>query len=243
MSCICIGGVCIPYAGLIPLLLFALQWVAAQLAKVGMLPDFIAKRLGVHNTSQLSGSNISCCASSSTITEKNKTNQPPHRRRTARESSTTSTANTTDVDENTNEDEKKDDNNHNDSISGGGGGEVEHIETLTRWSEVFTQNKQQQQQQQQQQSNNNLLFVKFTAEWCKPCRVIQPTYISLASQYPKYKFVTVDVDGDNCDVLSGKLRVAMMPTFVCFRNGVEVNRISGGNNPEGLKSWVEKMSS
>ena len=53
---------------------------------------------------------------------------------------------------------------------------------------------------------------------------------------------TVDVDGDDCDVLSSKLRVAMMPTFICFRNGVEIGRMSGGNHPENLKSWVEKMT-
>lgn len=190
---------------------------------MGLLPDFVAKRLGLHQQSEKDTceNGGSCCAP-----EKKQT----RRRRTARESSTASTAANT-SDENT-EDEKKEDNN--DSISGGG--EVEHIDTLTRWSEVFTRSKQQS-------SSSTLLFVKFTAEWCKPCKVIQPTYISLAAQYPKYKFVTVDVDGDDCDVLSSKLRVAMMPTFVCFQNGGEVGRMSGGNNPEGLKSWVEKMSS
>eukprot|EP00986_Skeletonema_menzelii_P007864 scaffold3128_cov145-Skeletonema_menzelii.AAC.2 len=219
MSCLCIGGVCIPYAGLIPLLLFALKWVAAQLAKVGLLPDFIAQRLGLQSEKEsCAEGGGSCCAP-----------EKQRRRRTARESSTASTAGTYV------EDEKKEDNNSGDNSISIGGGEVEHIDTLTRWSEVFAQSKQK--------SLSTLLFVKFTAEWCKPCRVIQPTYISLAAQYPKYKFVTVDVDGDDCDVLSSKLRVAMMPTFVCFRNGGEVGRISGGNNPEGLKSWVEKMSS
>ncbi|KAL7490601.1 hypothetical protein ACHAWT_000170 [Skeletonema menzelii] len=219
MSCLCIGGVCIPYAGLIPLLLFALKWVAAQLAKVGLLPDFIAQRLGLQSEKEsCAEGGGSCCAP-----------EKQRRRRTARESSTASTAGTYV------EDEKKEDNNSGENSISGGGGEVEHIDTLTRWSEVFAKSKQQ--------SSSTLLFVKFTAEWCKPCRVIQPTYISLAAQYPKYKFVTVDVDGDDCDVLSSKLRVAMMPTFVCFRNGGEVGRISGGNNPEGLKSWVEKMSS
>lgn len=187
---------------------------------MGLLPDFLAQRLGLQSEKKESCAEGggSCCAPE----------KQQRRRRTARESSTASTAGTTDV-----EDEKKEDNNSDDNISGGGG-EVEHIDTLTRWTEVFSQSKQQ---------SSSLLYVKFTAEWCKPCRVIQPTYISLAAQYPKYKFVTVDVDGDDCDVLSSKLRVAMMPTFVCFRNGGEVGRMSGGNNPEGLKSWVEKMSS
>jgi thioredoxin-like negative regulator of GroEL len=198
--------------------------MAAQLNNVGLLPDFIAKRLGLQSEKEsCAESDGSCCAP-----------EKQRRRRTARESSTASTAGT--IDEN-NENEKKEDNNSNSNDSISGGGEVEHIDTLTRWSEVFSQCKQQSS------SSSTLLFVKFTAEWCKPCRVIQPTYVSLAAQYPKYKFVTVDVDGDDCDVLSSKLRVAMMPTFVCFRNGVEVGRMSGGNNAGGLKSWVEKMSS
>jgi thioredoxin 1 len=232
MSCLCIGGVCIPYAGLIPLLLLALQWVAAQLAKVGLLPDFLAKRLGLNNDCSSGATSSSCCGENKEIA------MTTQRRRTARESSTASTANTTDVDDNNDEDEKKDDDEiSSNNVSAGGGGEIEHIDTLTRWSDVFTKSKQPK--------NNNsaslLLFVKFTAEWCKPCKVIQPTYIEMAGQYPKEKFVTVDVDGDDCDVLSSKLRVAMMPTFICFRNGTEIGRMSGGNNPENLKSWVEKM--
>jgi thioredoxin 1 len=234
MSCLCIGGVCIPYAGLIPLLLLALQWVAAQLVKVGLLPDFLAKRLGLNDDCS-SGATSSCCGENK---ETATTTQQRRRRRTARESSTASTANTTDVDDNNDEDEKKDDDEISSNNLAGGGGEIEHIDTLTRWSDVFTKSKHQSK-------NNNsaslLLFVKFTAEWCKPCKVIQPTYIEMATQYPKEKFVSVDVDGDDCDVLSSKLRVAMMPTFICFRNGVEIGRVSGGNNPENLKSWVEKM--
>ena len=185
---------------------------------MGLLPDFIANRLGLNQTSNNGkcADGGSCCAPIPTET--------PKRRRTARESRTASTTNTADS---VKEDEKKDDGND-------GRGEVEHIDALTRWTEVFTRSKQ---------SSSSLLFVKFTAEWCKPCKVIQPAYTSLASEYPNNKFVSVDVDGDDCDVLSSKLRVAMMPTFVCFKNGTEVGRMSGGNNPAGLKSWVMNMNS
>lgn len=214
MSTLCIGGVCIPYAGLVPLLLLALKWVAEQLAKVGLLPDFIIKSLGLH-----SSSSATCCASTKT------TEKTQRRRRTARESSTATTS-----DETTDE---KDDDEYN-NCSNITGGEVEHIDTLTRWTEVFTQSKKQ---------SSSLLFVKFTAEWCKPCRVIQPTYIELASKNTNCKFVTLDVDGDGCDILSGKLRVGMMPTFICFRDGGEIGRMSGGKNKENLMTWVEKMSS
>jgi thioredoxin 1 len=109
--------------------------------------------------------------------------------------------------------------------------ELEHIDTLSRWEEVFTATK------------NSILIVKFTAEWCKPCKQIQPIYSELSTQYHQYKFTTLDVDGDECDVLSSKMKVAMMPTFVCFRKGIEVGRVTGGNSEEKLKEWVGQMCS
>ncbi len=107
--------------------------------------------------------------------------------------------------------------------------ELENIDTLSRWEEVFTATKK------------SVLIVKFTAEWCQPCKKIQHIYSDLSTQYKKYKFVTLDVDGDECDVLSSNMKVAMMPTFVCFRNGLEVGRITGGNSEEKLKEWVGQM--
>lgn len=81
------------------------------------------------------------------------------------------------------------------------------------------------------------------ADWCQPCKKIQPCYSELASTYSKCKFITLDVDGDECDTLSSKMKVAMMPTFVCFKNGVEVGRMNGGNSEERLKEWVGEMCS
>lgn len=109
--------------------------------------------------------------------------------------------------------------------------ELEHIDTLARWESVFTSSKK------------STLIVKFTAEWCKPCKQIQPCYSALSEKYGKFKFVTLDVDGDDCDVLSSKMKVAMMPTFVCFRNGQEVGRMTGGNSEDQLKEWVGEMCS
>lgn len=107
--------------------------------------------------------------------------------------------------------------------------ELEHIDTLAGWEAVFTSTK------------NTTLIVKFTAEWCKPCKQIQPCYSALSESYEKCRFVTVDVDGDECDVLSSKMKVAMMPTFVCFKRGQEVGRMTGGNDEEKLKEWVGEM--
>eukprot|EP00956_Cyclotella_meneghiniana_P015872 scaffold24642_cov68-Cyclotella_meneghiniana.AAC.7 len=190
MSCLCIGGVCIPYSAVLPLLLLGLQWIAAKLARLGLLPEWIGKKLGVSATGTIESKDCctkeTCCpATESTITEA-----------------------TTDTEY-----------------------ELEHVDTLSQWETVFTSSKR------------STLIVKFTADWCQPCKKIQPCYSELASTYSKCKFITLDVDGNECDTLSSKMKVAMMPTFVCFKNGVEVGRMNGGNSEERLKEWVGEMCS
>mmetsp|Transcript_16351 Transcript_16351/g.39131 ORF Transcript_16351/g.39131 Transcript_16351/m.39131 type:complete len:200 (+) Transcript_16351:71-670(+) len=199
MSCLCIGGVCIPYSALLPMLLIGLRWIAAQFARVGLLPDFVAKRLGVAAQKTVVSEkkcDTGCCGSAAKVARRGK-----GARRGA--------------------------NAANEIV------EVEHIDNLERWQELFAACK------------NSTLFVKFTAEWCKPCKAIQPAYVSAASKYGNEKctFVTLDIDGDDCDVLSSKLKIAMMPTFVCFEVGNEAGRMSGGNSGENLNDWVAEMCS
>ena len=70
MSCLCIGGVCIPYSALLPCLLIGLQWIASQFAKVGLLPDFVAKLLRMQNVKKEDSCDTKgCCGSSSKRSE------------------------------------------------------------------------------------------------------------------------------------------------------------------------------
>eukprot|EP00567_Pseudictyota_dubia_P013124 CAMPEP_0197436140 /NCGR_PEP_ID=MMETSP1175-20131217/3614_1 /TAXON_ID=1003142 /ORGANISM="Triceratium dubium, Strain CCMP147" /LENGTH=198 /DNA_ID=CAMNT_0042965353 /DNA_START=6 /DNA_END=602 /DNA_ORIENTATION=- len=60
MAAICIGGVCVPYTAVLPLLALALKWLAAQLAKVGILPEFVAKKFGF-GTAEYSSERAKSC--------------------------------------------------------------------------------------------------------------------------------------------------------------------------------------
>eukprot|EP00804_Cyclotella_cryptica_P029749 CCRYP_015211-RA/>CCRYP_015211-RA protein AED:0.06 eAED:0.06 QI:125/1/1/1/1/1/2/494/210 len=208
MSCLCIGGVCIPYSAILPLLLVGLQWLAAKLARLGLLPDWVGKKLGVSPSGKISSNSstaTSCCNSN------NKSNCCP-----TTESSITEATTSTDSEHETTDQPPP----------------IVHITSLSQWQSLLASC----------QKNNAALIVKFTADWCKPCKQIQPCYVDLSSKYcSRCKFVTVDVDGEDCDVLSSQQRIAMMPTFLCFRDGVEVGRMSGGNSEEKLMEWVGEM--
>ncbi|KFA63650.1 hypothetical protein S40285_03145 [Stachybotrys chlorohalonatus IBT 40285] len=75
------------------------------------------------------------------------------------------------------------------------------------------------------------------APWCGPCRLIAPKVISLAQEYPDFKFVKFDVD--ELPDLAQELGVRAMPTFMIFRDGKKVDEVVGAN-PGALVQLIEK---
>ncbi|KAL3772020.1 hypothetical protein ACHAWU_008042 [Discostella pseudostelligera] len=232
MSCLCIGGVCIPYTALLPMIIIGLQWLASQLAKIGLLPDFIAKRLGllaaITTEQSKQGCDSSCCVGSERGGSRSRRSKRSDTSDTAASSSSSfaSTSNTS----NNGDDE------NNETVI-----DIEHVTDLTRYHEINSNCIS---------DHNSILIVKFTAEWCKPCKLIQPTYLSLASKFgmgEKEKrcttFITLDIDGDECDTLCSQYKIIMMPTFLCLQNGKEVGRMTGGGEENAVKlsAWVNEM--
>lgn len=70
----------------------------------------------------------------------------------------------------------------------------------------------------------NDVYFKFTASWCKPCKLIQPTLETLSQ---KYTICTVDVD--TMTDLADELQIEQMPTILHYKNGMLYNSYSGSN--------------
>jgi thioredoxin 1 len=50
MALCCIGGVCVPYTAVVPILLMALRWFVGKLAEYGLLPKSVLNLLGTGNS-------------------------------------------------------------------------------------------------------------------------------------------------------------------------------------------------
>lgn len=70
-----------------------------------------------------------------------------------------------------------------------------------------------------------LTIIKFTADWCGPCKVAQSTYEKMELEFPEYKMFVIDVD-DNAQ-LAEKYGIRTIPTFIAIKDGVELKRFSG----------------
>lgn len=80
------------------------------------------------------------------------------------------------------------------------------------------------------------LLVDFHAEWCGPCRWLEPVLDDLARECAG-RVLVVKVDTDRIAEVAREHRVASLPTVILFRNGRERDR-SLGIEPERLKAMV-----
>lgn len=90
------------------------------------------------------------------------------------------------------------------------------------------------------QSNDIPVIVDFWAQWCGPCIQMAPAFEAVAAKLP-LKARLLKVDTDNAGDLGTQYRIQSIPTIIAFKDGKEVDRISGAL-PEGqLLAWIERF--
>lgn len=83
------------------------------------------------------------------------------------------------------------------------------------------------------------VLVDFWAEWCAPCKSIEPYLSELATQY-KDKVIFAKVDIDQNRVSASQYEIRSMPTFIMFKNGEQTNLLTGVS-PIKIKELVDKV--
>lgn len=81
------------------------------------------------------------------------------------------------------------------------------------------------------------VFVKFWAEWCGPCKAVQPIIDKLIEEYKdKVNFYSVNVD--NGEMIASRYKVMSIPYFLLFVNGMSVDQIIGAVSIENLRIFI-----
>ncbi|POS75311.1 thioredoxin [Diaporthe helianthi] len=87
---------------------------------------------------------------------------------------------------------------------------------------------------------STIVVADFYADWCGPCKVIAPTFESLATKFSKPKRITfAKVNVDKQKEIASQYGVRAMPTFMIFKNGQAIETIQGAK-PPALTAAVEK---
>jgi len=82
------------------------------------------------------------------------------------------------------------------------------------------------------------VMIDFYAEWCGPCKMAAPVIEELVTEYDgKAVIAKVDVDAEN--KLAQDHKVMSIPTVIMFKNGEEVDRMTGFAGKEGYVKMLD----
>ncbi|WP_428086533.1 thioredoxin TrxC [Candidatus Thioglobus sp.] len=91
------------------------------------------------------------------------------------------------------------------------------------------------------EKTDELLVVDFWATWCGPCQQFAATFKAVASQLePKARFIKIETETEQ--TVSAKYNIHSIPTLVLFKNGQEVDRVSGALSAPDFTNWVNKYT-
>jgi thioredoxin 1 len=90
--------------------------------------------------------------------------------------------------------------------------------------------------------NEGIHFLKFGAEWCGPCRSLDPILNKFETDHiNRVNIHRFDVDTES--VLTTEFSIRTIPTIIVIKNGENIDRINGPQTGQTLLKKLEDAES
>ena len=86
---------------------------------------------------------------------------------------------------------------------------------------------------------SGLSVLKFSADWCAPCKRLQTIVDKMEKEFPDITIYNVDIDNDF--EVAKKYSIKSVPSLLFFENGKEQNKIEGLEKTEAVRKAFKAL--
>lgn len=84
-----------------------------------------------------------------------------------------------------------------------------------------------------------MTVIEFKAQWCGPCRNMQPLFEEVAGEYEDIDTEVVDIDEDT--QRAKEAGISTVPSFLAVQDGEVVERRTGTHTREELRELFDQL--
>jgi thioredoxin 1 len=88
-------------------------------------------------------------------------------------------------------------------------------------------------------AEHNVALVDFHAEWCGPCKMLEPTVEEIAAETDA---AVLKVDIDELQAVARDAGVRSVPTLAFYEGGEEAERVVGVQDKSNLVGIIEQLA-
>ena len=88
------------------------------------------------------------------------------------------------------------------------------------------------------QTEEPAILLDFTADWCEPCKAMEPAIDHIAEEYAG-RLRVFRVDFDDCPYVADRFQVMSLPTLILLKDGEPVQRVRGAQNRRAITDMLD----
>ncbi|HAO70094.1 MAG TPA: thiol reductase thioredoxin [Gammaproteobacteria bacterium] len=91
------------------------------------------------------------------------------------------------------------------------------------------------------QSYKQLVILDISADWCGPCKILEPILNSVAAEYNEDEFALTKLEAEDENMkIAGQFSVRGFPTVIAFINGEEVDRFHSAKTHDFVRDFIDQ---
>jgi thioredoxin len=90
-------------------------------------------------------------------------------------------------------------------------------------------------------TNNDMVVIDFWADWCGPCKILEPILNSVSAEYNEGEFSLTKLEAEDENMkIAGQFSVRGFPTVIAFIRGKEVARFHSAQTHDFVRDFIDQ---